>query len=578
MKKTLSAFLSIIVFSMLTIFAFSVRAEEIPPIDDTNSGVVIDSELCDISASNQISVSLSFTTASYTGDAIYPSVSVYNNYTLLRENIDYTLSYLNNVNAGTAEIKITGIGSFTGTRTEYFTIKPSSIAQKGKLKVTFEKSSLLYYDKTVEPIMYVAYDKGGEIGFQYLIQDIDYTVTYVNVNTMGKAKAKIVGIGNYSGVYEKYFIVSPQAVSNVKISNVTNSSLVLNWDKLNKVSGYQIVQYDASKKAYKHLTYVSSKTTSYKISNLSSAKSYKYKIRAYKTVNDKKYFGDYSVEVGTHIKPAQVKVTGVTVDKKKLTVEWNKTNCSGYEIFYTTDKNMKKGVKTVTVSSKKTSAVIKGVNNKKRYYVKVRAFSNENGRIYNGKKSAVVSSYFSNVYATYYSYYENNPSRTTNLRIASKAISGTIINPGQTFSFNAVVGPRTEKKGYKSAHVFQGEEVTNGVGGGVCQVASTMFNCVLKGNLAVTERHQHSQRVAYVPLGRDAAIYGSAVDFKWTNNTKHAIKIEMTVKDGRITCTFYTCKKVKPKKVNLKVTSSGKTFTLKRTVDGKVNYKTTSKY
>ena len=85
----------------------------------------------------------------------------------------------------------------------------------------------------------------------------------------------------------------------------------------------------------------------------------------------------------------------------------------------------------------------------------------------------------------------------------------------------------------------------------------------LFSNVKIVERHQHSQRVSYVPLGRDAAISGNVQNFRWKNNTKYAIKIKMTVKGGKITCTFYTCQKAKPKKVKLKVTQKGKTFALK---------------
>ena len=191
----------------------------------------------------------------------------------------------------------------------------------------------------------------------------------------------------------------------------------------------------------------------------------------------------------------------------------------------------------------------------------------------------MLSSYFSNVYSTYCSYYVNNKDRTTNLKIASKKINGTIIQPGETFDFNKVVGSRTSSKGYKKAHVFTGDGgVAMGLAGGICQVASTAFNAALLANVQIVERHQHSQRVSYVPLGRDAAISGNVQNFKWKNNTKYAIKVGMTVKGGKITCTFYTCQKAKPKKVNLNVTQKGKKFTLKRSVKGKVNYTCHSKY
>ena len=90
----------------------------------------------------------------------------------------------------------------------------------------------------------------------------------------------------------------------------------------------------------------------------------------------------------------------------------------------------------------------------------------------------MLSSYYSN--ATYYSYYVNNKDRTTNLKIASKKINGTIIQPGETFDFNKVVGSRTAAKGYKKAHVFTGKNSTTmGLAGGICQVASTVFNTAL---------------------------------------------------------------------------------------------------
>jgi vancomycin resistance protein YoaR len=183
------------------------------------------------------------------------------------------------------------------------------------------------------------------------------------------------------------------------------------------------------------------------------------------------------------------------------------------------------------------------------------------------------------VYATYTTNYVNNANRTTNLKLACKAINGTIVYPGETFSFNEVVGKRTEAKGYKNATIFTGSTGTaQGVGGGICQVASTMFNTTLIANLGIVERYQHSQRVSYCPLGRDAAIYWGSEDFRFKNNTNYPIKISMKCADGKLTATYYVSSDVSPKKVKLTVTQSGKTFTLKRSVDGKVNYTCKSTY
>ena len=190
----------------------------------------------------------------------------------------------------------------------------------------------------------------------------------------------------------------------------------------------------------------------------------------------------------------------------------------------------------------------------------------------------MTSSSYSNLYASYSSKYVNNKDRTTNLRIASKAIDGTVIQPGQSFSFNKVVGKRTKSRGYKEAYVFSGSGTVMGVGGGICQVASTMFNTALLANVSIVERHQHSQRVTYVPLGRDAAIMWGSQDFRWKNNTGMPIKIKMSVKDGTISCKFYTSKEAKPKKGEPESEPERQKLYLAPVCRRKVNYTAKSKY
>lgn len=281
--------------------------------------------------------------------------------------------------------------------------------------------------------------------------------------------------------------------------------------------------------------------------------------------------------------PNKVTISSVYNSTKKnyIVVEWKTVSCDKYQIMYSTDSSFSKSVKTVTVNNcYATSTKISVKNYNKKYYVKVRAVNyDQNGKALVGPWSGKLTNQYSKVYASYSSKYVNNKNRTTNLKIASKAIDGTVIAPGETFSFNDVVGKRTEAKGYKKAHVFNGaNETTMGTGGGICQVASTMFNAALLANLKIVERHQHSQRVAYVPLGRDAAIYWPSQNFRFKNNTKYPIMIKMTVKDGTITCKLLTSQAVKPKKVSIKVSRSGNNFTMKRSVGGKVNYTAKSHY
>ena len=552
MKKSLSLIVSVLLAALCLGFSFSAYADDAKVLTDAN-------------------VTLSQQSFVYDGTAKNPAV-IYNGITLL-ENTDYTVKYSNNVDVGTVKATITGINNYSGTAVKEFKITPIKFDDK-KVSVSLEKSSFVYNGQSITPVVYVAYNHNN------LIQNTDFTATYSNNNAPGVATVKITGIGNYSGSISKTYIILPEKIASVSIKKDSATSAVISWSAASKVSGYEILKFDSAKNAYVHLAYVSSDQTSYKVSSLKNSTAYYYQIRAYKTVNDKNYYGEAGNTVFTFIKPSKVKLTSVTLSKTTLNVEWKKVNCSGYEITYTTDSKFKKGLKTVKIKNPKTvKKAIKKLKKNKKYYVKVRAYTDYNGVRYYGDRSTMLSSYYSNVYATYYSYYVNNKDRTTNLKIASKKINGTIIQPGETFDFNKVVGSRTAAKGYKKAHVFTGpNSTTMGLAGGICQVASTVFNTALISNVKIVERHQHSQRVSYVPLGRDAAISGNVQNFRWKNNTKYAIKIKMTVKDGKITCTFYTCQKAKPKKVKLNVTQKGKTFTLKRSVKGKTNYSCKSKY
>lgn len=556
MKKSLSVISSLLFAALCLGFAFNAYAQDVTALNDANTVI-------SISEQNYV----------YDGTPKKPTVSVYYNGILLSENVDYSLTYSDFVDAGTAKVTVTGINTYTGSVTKEYTIKPITFNSKN-LSVTFDKTSLVYYGSAVHPVVYVSFNG------QPLVQDVDYKVTYSKNNAPGRATVKITGIGNFNASVSKTFIILPQKVNSVSIAKNSATTATVSWGKVDKVSGYEILKYDANKNSFVHAVYASADSTSYQFTKLQNSALHSYIVKAYKTIDGDKYFGEQSDAVSVFIKPAKAQLTSVTMKNSTLNVEWKKLDCTGYEIIYTTDRKFKKGLKTVKIkNSNTTKKAIKKLKKGKKYYVKVRAYAVNNGEKLYGSKSTMLSSYFSNVYSTYYSYYVNNKDRTTNLKIASKKINGTIIQPGETFDFNKVVGSRTSSKGYKKAHVFTGDDgVAMGLAGGICQVASTTFNAALLANVQIVERHQHSQRVSYVPLGRDAAISGNVQNFKWKNNTKYAIKVGMTVKGGKITCTFYTCQKAKPKKVNLNVTQKGKKFTLKRSVKGKVNYTCHSKY
>ncbi len=129
-------------------------------------------------------------------------------------------------------------------------------------------------------------------------------------------------------------------------------------------------------------------------------------------------------------------------------------------------------------------------------------------------------------------YDESNINRSTNIKLASEKINGTILMPGETFSYNKIVGERTIKAGYKEASVYMGGKVVDGIGGGICQVSSTLYNAVLESNLEITERRNHYFITGYVSASKDATVSYGSIDFKFKNTRTYPIKIECISQNG----------------------------------------------
>ena len=104
--------------------------------------------------------------------------------------------------------------------------------------------------------------------------------------------------------------------------------------------------------------------------------------------------------------------------------------------------------------------------------------------------------------------------------------------PGEEFSYNKVVGERTFANGFKEASVYTSSGVVNGLGGGICQVSSTLYNAVLHANLEIVERRNHRYAVSYVPLGRDATVAYGSIDFRFKNNRTYPIKVVSYAQNG----------------------------------------------
>ena len=147
---------------------------------------------------------------------------------------------------------------------------------------------------------------------------------------------------------------------------------------------------------------------------------------------------------------------------------------------------------------------------------------------------------FPDLLATYSTRYDaSNTNRTTNLRLASNKINGTVIMPGEVFSYNKVVGKRTIAAGYKNAAIFSEGQVVDGLGGGICQVSSTLYNAALYADMTMTSRTNHMFVPSYVKAGRDATVVWGSIDFKFKNERDYPIKIESSVSGGVCTVSFY---------------------------------------
>ncbi len=128
--------------------------------------------------------------------------------------------------------------------------------------------------------------------------------------------------------------------------------------------------------------------------------------------------------------------------------------------------------------------------------------------------------------------------RASNVILTANRVNGTILMPGEVFSYDKTVGSRTRENGYMEAGVYIGNKVETGIGGGICQTSSTLYSAVLYANLEIVSRTSHSLPVSYMPPGQDATIAEGYIDFKFRNNTEYPIKVVATAENRNVVCTI----------------------------------------
>lgn len=133
----------------------------------------------------------------------------------------------------------------------------------------------------------------------------------------------------------------------------------------------------------------------------------------------------------------------------------------------------------------------------------------------------------------------NDSNRNTNISLSADALNGKVVMPGETLSFNESTGQRTAEKGYKEAGAISGGQLIDDTGGGVCQTSSTLFNAVVRADLEIVERSQHTWPSSYVPRGEDAAVDWPRLDFVFRNNTGYPIFLLAWYADQTVTVEVY---------------------------------------
>ena len=145
--------------------------------------------------------------------------------------------------------------------------------------------------------------------------------------------------------------------------------------------------------------------------------------------------------------------------------------------------------------------------------------------------------------ATFSTRYDaSDKDRTTNLTLACQKMNGKVLLPGETFSYNETLGPRTYSAGYRNAKVYENGQVVDGIGGGICQISSTLYNAALMSDMEIVERRNHQFVTSYVGAGRDATVVYGLTDFKFKNTRKYPVKIIASAKGGVATVSIFGIK------------------------------------
>lgn len=304
----------------------------------------------------------------YTADVIKPVPKITYAGKELKQGTDYTVTYKNNINTGTAEMTVTGQNDYMGSVTNKFKIVTKNLANCTIAQV----GDLIYDGKAKTPDVVI---KNGSVT---LVKGKDYTVKYQENKDPGVGQVSITGINNYSGTVIRYFNIKVAAPNSLKVASFSSTSIKLSWKSGGKVTGYQIYRLESNGK-YKRIA--TTKSLTYTNTKLSNSKVYKYKVRAYFQNSKGNVYSSFTNVLTANTRPETTKISVSAVKSKQLKIKWAKLNsATGYEIYQSTSKNGKY-TKIKAVSKNTTTSYTKTkLTSQKTYYYKVRAYKNLNGK------------------------------------------------------------------------------------------------------------------------------------------------------------------------------------------------------
>lgn len=330
----------------------------------------------------------------YTGDYICPEPEVIDAGAMLIKDIDYTLTYKNNINPGKATIVAKGINEHAGFSRSYtFNIVPPQVT--GLTLVSKAQTSLEYaWDASQWATSYTIYVKNLTKGNSFSVSS---TTPSVIISGLTAGNSYSVSVSacytakdiDYLGEFSNVNIAATMgaSVKNLKLVKATTASIKLGWDNDGVCEKYYVYKYSDTKKKYVKIAETASK--SYTVKNLKSGTKYKFIVRA--VTNGR--LGPASTKLKVATNPKKVSLTSAkSPARQKITLKWKKQTGSGYQIQWSTTKDFSKDYKDIFVSgSSKTSKTIQTAKSKRGYYVRVRAYKLVGNTRYYGNWSKTLS-------------------------------------------------------------------------------------------------------------------------------------------------------------------------------------------